>query len=177
MSATPPPAMPPPESPPPMAQGPAGWSAAAPTKAGPAAGLVYAGFWVRVLAFIIDAIALGILTSALAPIFGVGMVFDPATTQFEIDYAYSGLNTLLGLVYFIGFWSWRGQTVGMMPFNVRVVSADTGEKIDVVRALLRYVGLIISFVVILIGVIWVAFDARKQGWHDKMANTLVVRPG
>ncbi|HET7686351.1 MAG TPA: RDD family protein, partial [Candidatus Limnocylindria bacterium] len=36
-------------------------------------------------------------------------------------------------------------------------------------------GLIISFVVILLGVIWVAFDSRKQGWHDKLAKTLVVR--
>jgi uncharacterized RDD family membrane protein YckC len=156
---------------------PAGWAAAAPTAAGPAAGLVYAGFWVRVLALLIDAIALGILTSALAPLFGVGMMFDPSTSRIQFDYASSGLNTLAGLVYFIGFWAWRGQTVGMMPFNMRVVSADTGEKIDVVRGLLRYVGLIISFVVILIGVIWVAFDARKQGWHDKIANTLVVRPG
>ena len=69
MSA-PPPATPPSESPQPTAQESAGWSAAAPAKAGPAAGLVYAGFWVRVLAFIIDAIALGILTSALAPIRG-----------------------------------------------------------------------------------------------------------
>jgi uncharacterized RDD family membrane protein YckC len=167
--------MPPADSPSPTAQEPAGWSAA-PAKAGPAAGLVYAGFWVRVLAFIIDAIALGILTSALAPIFGVGIIFDPSASRFEFDYANSGLNTLLGLVYFIGFWAWRGQTVGMMPFNMRVVSADTGEKIDVVRGLLRYVGLIISFVVILIGVIWVAFDTRKQGWHDKIARTLVVRP-
>lgn len=176
MSA-PPPATPPSASPQPTAQEPAGWSAAAPAKAGPAAGLVYAGFWIRVLAFLIDAIALGILTSALAPIFGAGMMFDPSTTRFEVDYATSGLNTLLGLVYFIGFWAWRGQTVGMMPFNMRVVSADTGEKVDVVRGLLRYVGLIISFVAILIGVIWVAFDSRKQGWHDKIASTLVVRPG
>jgi uncharacterized RDD family membrane protein YckC len=160
-----------------MPQQPADWNAAAPSKAGPTAGLVYAGFWVRVLAFIIDGIALGILTAALAPLFGVGMMFDTTANRFEFDYAYSGLNTLLGLVYFIGFWAWRGQTVGMMPFNMRVVSAESGERIDVVRGLLRYVGLIISFAVILIGVIWVAFDGRKQGWHDKMANTLVVRPG
>lgn len=177
MNASPPPATPPSEPPPPGPQEPAAWTAAAPTKAGPAAGLVYAGFWIRVLALLIDAIALGILTSALAPLFGVGMMFDPSTSRIQFDYASSGLNTLVGLVYFIGFWAWRGQTVGMMPFNMRVVSADTGEKIDVVRGLLRYVGLIISFVVILIGVIWVAFDARKQGWHDKIANTLVVRPG
>jgi uncharacterized RDD family membrane protein YckC len=44
-----------------------------------------------------------------------------------------------------------------------------------VIALLRYVGLVISFAVILLGVIWVAFDGRKQGWHDKIASTLVVR--
>ncbi len=160
-----------------MAQEPAEWTTAVPTRRGPAAGLVYAGFWVRVIAFIIDAIALGLLASALAPLLGVRMMFEPSTSRFEFDYAYSGLNTLLGLVYYIGFWSWRGQTVGMMPFNMRVVSADSGQKIDLVRALLRYVGLIISFVVIFIGVIWVAFDPRKQGWHDKIANTLVVRPG
>ncbi|MGH2399648.1 MAG: RDD family protein [bacterium] len=168
MTDTPPPAMP---------SEPAGWSAAAPAKAGPAAGLVYAGFGVRALAFIIDAIAISVLTAALAPFFGAGMMFDAATTQFEINYAYNGISTLLGLVYWVGFWAWRGQTVGMMPFNMRVVNAETGEKIDVVRGLLRYVGLIISFVVIFLGVIWVAFDARKQGWHDKIANTLVVRTG
>jgi uncharacterized RDD family membrane protein YckC len=48
--------------------------------------------------------------------------------------------------------------------------------VDVVRALLRYVGLIISIVVLLLGVIWIAFDSRKQGWHDKIAGTVVVRP-
>jgi uncharacterized RDD family membrane protein YckC len=175
MTSTPPPAMPPPE--PAAPQPAAAWNASVPAKAGPAAGVVYGGFWVRTLAFIIDAIAVGLLSSALAPLFGVGWVFDQTTTQAQIDYAYSGLSTLVGLVYFIGLWSWRGQTVGMMPFNMRVVSADTGERIDVMRGLLRYVGLVISFVVIFLGVIWVAFDARKQGWHDKIANTLVVRPG
>jgi uncharacterized RDD family membrane protein YckC len=65
----------------------------------------------------------------------------------------------------------------MLPFNMHIVRADNGEKVDIVRALLRYVGLIISFLVVLLGVIWVAFDARKQGWHDKIASTVVVRPG
>lgn len=173
MTSPPPPAMPAPDSTPPPS---AAWSPEAPAKAGPAVGVVYAGFWARVLAFIIDAIALGILSTAIAPLLGVGWMFDRTTTQAEIDYAYTGISTLVGLLYFIGLWSWRGQTVGMMPFNMRVVSAETGEKIDVLRGLLRYVGLIISFVVIFLGVVWVAFDPRKQGWHDKIANTLVVRP-
>ena len=82
---------------------------------------------------------------------------------------------VFGLVYFVGLWTWRGQTIGMMPFRLFVVGTQDGAKPDIVRAFLRYVGLVISFLVILLGVIWVAFDARKQGWHDKLANTVVVR--
>jgi uncharacterized RDD family membrane protein YckC len=156
-------------------QPPVQWNAAPPTPVGPAAGLQYGGFGVRVVAFILDAIILAVIGAALGPLFGSGTVVQTGT-QVSFNYQAGGLQTLLGLVYYIGFWAWRGQTPGMIPFNLRVVMADTGQKPDVVHALLRYVGLIISFVVIFLGVIWVAFDARKQGWHDKIANTLVVRP-
>jgi uncharacterized RDD family membrane protein YckC len=44
------------------------------------------------------------------------------------------------------------------------------------RGLLRYVGFIIAALPLLIGLIWAAFDARKQGWHDKIASTVVIRP-
>jgi uncharacterized RDD family membrane protein YckC len=64
----------------------------------------------------------------------------------------------------------------MIPFNMQVLLAADGGKVDVVRALLRYFGLIISIVVLLLGVIWIAFDLRKQGWHDKIAGTVDVRP-
>jgi uncharacterized RDD family membrane protein YckC len=64
----------------------------------------------------------------------------------------------------------------MIPFNMRIVMADDGSKPDWVRMLLRYVGLIISIVIFFLGVIWAGFDRRKQGWHDKMAGTVVVRP-
>jgi uncharacterized RDD family membrane protein YckC len=151
---------------------PAEWNAAVP-RPGPAPGLAYAGFWIRLVAFIIDAVALGILSAALAPFFGTAQVVP--TNGFEIDYGANALSTLFGLAYFVGFWAWRGQTLGMMPFNLRVVRVDDGGSVDILRALLRYVGLIISFIVILLGVIWVAFDGRKQGWHDKMAGTVVVR--
>lgn len=64
----------------------------------------------------------------------------------------------------------------MMPFNMQVVSVADGKKIDVVRGLLRYVGYIISAIPFLLGFIWAAFDSRKQGWHDKIAATVVIRP-
>ncbi len=160
----------------PPTEPPVAWNVAPPSRPGPAAGLAYAGFWVRLLAFILDAIVLAVVTTALGPLFGTGTMIQTGTS-FQVNYQANALGTLFGLVYFIGFWAWRGQTPGMMPFNMRVVQADNGQKVDVVRALLRYVGLIISIAVIFIGVIWAAFDSRKQGWHDKIASTLVVRPG
>jgi uncharacterized RDD family membrane protein YckC len=155
---------------------PVSWSAPPPTPVGPAAGIQYAGFGIRLVAFILDAIVLSVIAAALGPLAGTGQIVQTGSGV-SFNYSASGFQTLVGLVYFIGFWAWRGQTPGMLPFNLKVVRADNGEKVDVVRALLRYVGLIISFAVILIGVIWVAFDARKQGWHDKIASTVVIRPG
>jgi uncharacterized RDD family membrane protein YckC len=59
--------------------------------------------------------------------------------------------------------------------GLRVVDATTGQPISFGKAAIRWLGLFISFLVCLIGVIWVAFDARKQGWMDKIAGTVVVR--
>jgi uncharacterized RDD family membrane protein YckC len=118
-----------------------------------------------------------VLSSALLPLTGIGTMVEFEPNRFAVNYGANAISTLLGLVYFIGFWSLRGQTPGMMPFNMKVVRADDGGPVDLVRGLLRYVGLIISFAVIFIGVIWAAFDSRKQGWHDKIAGTVVVRPG
>jgi uncharacterized RDD family membrane protein YckC len=160
----------------PEEQQPAGeWSAAKPQPAGPAAGVAYGGFWIRVVAWILDAIVIGVLSAALAPLFGAGSMIQTGTNQVEVNYGANAIGTLIGLLYFVGFWTLRGQTPGMIPFRLRVVRAADGTRPDWVVSLLRYVGLLISFVVLLIGVIWVAFDSRKQGWHDKIASTLVVR--
>jgi uncharacterized RDD family membrane protein YckC len=171
---------------PPSAQGPSGqptgqwgrppaWTPAPPRR-GPAPGVEYAGFWIRVVAFVLDAIILGVVTGALSPLLGQSTVVSMAD-GFHVEYNYVGgaLSTLLGLVYYIGAWAYFGQTPGMIPFRMRVVRSIDGGPVDVVRGLLRYVGLIISFVVIFLGVIWVGFDWRKQGWHDKLADTVVIR--
>jgi uncharacterized RDD family membrane protein YckC len=60
------------------------------------------------------------------------------------------------------------------PLNIRVVKTD-GSYLDYPGAFLRYIGFFISCLVFLIGVIWAAFDAQKQGWHDKIAGTYVVK--
>jgi uncharacterized RDD family membrane protein YckC len=166
---------------PPPPQEPAWTGTPAPqvsTRPGPMAGWHYAGFWVRFLAFLLDVVVLTVIGAAVAPIFGPQVTFhgSGAATGFTVNYQANAVSTLIGLVYFIGFWAWRGQTVGMMPFNMQVVGVADGKKIDVVRGLLRYVGYILSAIPLLIGFIWAAFDARKQGWHDKIASTVVIRP-
>jgi uncharacterized RDD family membrane protein YckC len=140
----------------------------------------YGGFWIRVVAFILDAIVISVLTGALAPILGMPVIEPPPPIPTEpglhINIGTGGATSgLIGLLYFVGFWALRGQTPGQIAFGLRVVRAVDGTRPDVVLALLRYVGLIISFAVLLLGVIWVAFDGRKQGWHDKLAGTVVVR--
>ena len=89
-----------------------------------------------------------------------------------------GLGELAGLVisvtYFIYFWG-RGSTLGMRLFHLRVADATTGAPIGYGRAALRYVGYILSVIVCYIGLIWAAFDSRKQGWHDKIAGTVVLQ--
>jgi uncharacterized RDD family membrane protein YckC len=125
-----------------------------------------AGFWIRVVAFIIDSVILYVVNLI------VGAVLSPSTA------GRTGIQTLLGIIYFTYFWSasslWPGQTVGDKLLSLRVVRTD-GSDLSIVQALIRYVGLFVSFLVIFIGVIWVAFDPNKQGWHDKIAGTYVVK--
>jgi len=162
------------EQPAPESAPPPAWAPPPSSRPGPMAGYHYAGFWVRFLAILLDAIVLGVIAGALTPLWGPQFTYSGNT--FSVNAGANAISTLLGLVYFIGFWSWRGQTVGMMPFNMQVVSVADGTKIDPVRGLLRYVGIIISVIPLFLGLIWAAFDGRKQGWHDKIAATVVIRP-
>jgi uncharacterized RDD family membrane protein YckC len=123
------------------------------------------GFWVRVVAFIIDGVILGILTAILT-----GILFGGDQVRGN------GLNTLLGLAYTMYFWSayGHGQTIGNRVMKIRVVKTD-GSELSLTDSFIRYLGLLLSVACIFIGVIWVAFDANKQGWHDKIASTYVVK--
>jgi len=68
-----------------------------------------------------------------------------------------------------------GGTFGQRLLGLHVVDAATGQNIGIGRALGRFVGYVISTIALDIGLIWAAFDPRKQGWHDKIASTFVVR--
>jgi len=123
----------------------------------------YAGFWRRLVAYIIDGIILGAITGVLMAIFGA-------------QQAASWLSSAIGIIYIIGFWTWRGQTLGKMVMGVKIVKTD-GSPIGIGRAILRYIGYLISAVIILIGYLMIAWDSKKQGLHDKIAGTYVVKTG
>ena len=145
----------------------------------------YGGFWIRFVAIFIDGIIISIPIFILALIFGVAAGIAAGASGNSSNNAATAAGTgtvaliyLLAIVidvgYFIYFWG-RGQTLGMRLFRLRVVDANTGAPIGYGRAALRYLGYILSVIACYIGLIWAAFDARKQGWHDKIANTVVVQ--
>jgi uncharacterized RDD family membrane protein YckC len=155
----------PPQSTQPAQPPPAGWAPPPVTEPGPMPGLRYAGFWVRTAAYLIDGVV-------VAAIFFVAVMIDAAIGAFTLTL----LAWVASIVYLPFFWVRGGQTPGMRPFGLRVVRDRDGGPVGVGTAILRYVGLIVGTVPLYLGLIWVAFDARKQGWHDKIAGTVVVRP-
>jgi len=136
---------------------------------------LYAGFWIRVLAFLIDGLAIGVIVSAVTLGRGGVVIWDH---WFELVAWRNFIETVIGFAYFTFFWSafGGGQTIGMRLFGLHVVAAD-GRQIGYGAAVVRWIGIVISAAVVLIGLVWVAFDPRKQGWHDKMAGSFVVHAG
>jgi uncharacterized RDD family membrane protein YckC len=149
--------------------------------------LEFAGFWRRLAASLIDVFALAVVCSVviltIAPyhwfgfdgLWGSSDVLDEPVWR-AVPYVIAGnlLSLLVNIAYFVLFWIWRGQTPGKMLLGIRLVRQD-GSKVTIGIALLRYLGYIVSSAILFIGFIWIAFDSRKQGFHDKMAETYVVR--
>jgi uncharacterized RDD family membrane protein YckC len=162
---SPPPPPPPGYAPPP--QMPSGYQ---PAPVAYTAAASYGGFWIRVVAYIIDAIILGIIAGVLSVPLAVDYT-DPTSSS---NRAANAIELIVSLVYFVGLWTYMGASLGQRIFRLRVADANTGQPISLGKAVLRWLGLVLSFAVCLIGVIWVAFDSRKQGWMDKIAGTVVL---
>lgn len=85
------------------------------------------------------------------------------------------LSSLVGGLYSVLLWvNWNGQTLGKKVMKIKVVTED-GKPIGYKEAIVRYLGYILSGVALCLGFLWVIWDKKKQGWHDKIAGTLVVK--
>lgn len=145
--------------------------------------LEFAGFWRRLAAYLIDSIVLSIIPMMFAPMwsFGFGGVWNLNEMFDAPDWLFIPLvaignfvSFLVGAGFFIIFWKLLGQTPGKMVMGVKVIRTD-GSALNWSNSILRYVGYMVSGLVLCLGFIWIAFDERKQGWHDKMADTYVVK--
>ena len=85
------------------------------------------------------------------------------------------LNYILPAVAVVLFWIYKSATPGKMVLKLRIVDARTGGKPSVGQLVGRYLAYYISIIPLMLGIIWVGIDKRKQGWHDKLAGTLVIK--
>jgi uncharacterized RDD family membrane protein YckC len=133
----------------------------------------YVGFWPRVGAALIDTLLLAALTlPALSMIYGADYWTSDRLIEGPAEFL---ISWVLPAVLTLWFWVRNGQTPGKMAIGARVVDARTGQGISLERAVARYIGYYVSMIVLFVGYLWVGFDPRKQGWHDHIAGTVVVR--
>ena len=139
----------------------------------PAQAVKYVGFWKRVAASIADTLAVfALILPLLIAVYGTGYFRESqGLVAGPMDFL---LQYVLPAVLVIVLWKRYGATPGKMLISARVVDAKTLGPISTRQAIVRYIGYFVSMIPFMLGFIWVAIDRRKQGWHDKMAGTVVI---
>lgn len=136
--------------------------------------LEYVGFWSRVGASIIDSLLVAVICLPLVTwLYGGDYWLDPRLIKGPLDFLISWILPAVGIVL---FWIYRQATPGKMAISARIVDAKTGQAPSTRQLVIRYLGYFVSTIPFGLGLMWVGFDPRKQGWHDKLAGTVVVRP-
>jgi uncharacterized RDD family membrane protein YckC len=139
----------------------------------PVADLEYVGFWARSGAAIIDTLLICIIVlPILTAVYGAANWSGERLIHGPVDFLVSWIAPAVAVVL---FWIARQATPGKMAIGERIVDAKTGQKPATGRLVIRYLGYYVAMFPLFIGILWVAFDPRKQGWHDKLAGTVVVR--
>jgi len=140
--------------------------------------LEYAGFWVRLVAYLIDSLIIGAVQLVLTLVltFTVGLLGDFGEQgEAAMGMIVSLFSVVLGLGYAVFFTGHCGQTPGKMALRIKVIHVD-GSQISYGRAALREIpAKFISGILLGIGYLMVAFDDKKQGLHDRIANTFVIK--
>jgi uncharacterized RDD family membrane protein YckC len=140
----------------------------------------YAGFVTRLLAFMTDRAIVSIVVLVIAWIvqwlvnaFRINLLFFNQGKQLSVSVAVTaGIYLLLSVGYDISFWMLAGQTPAKRLMGVRVVRTD-GKRLRFGNALRREIGYALSAILFL-GFFWILLDNRRQGFHDKLAGTMVI---
>lgn len=133
----------------------------------------YAGFWIRFAAAMIDSIILMLVFAApLTLIYGSGYWMSEELVLGFWDVL---IRYIAPMFITVWFWTKYLGTPGKMALRLRVVDAHTDQAISTPKAIGRYFAYYVSILPLMLGFIWVGIDKRKQGFHDKLAGTVVVR--
>ena len=135
----------------------------------------YAGFWARTGAAIIDSILMALITfPLLISIYGWAY-FDGESTDLIAGPADFLISWVLPAIAVIVFWVLKQATPGKMAISAKIVDAATGQPASTAQLVGRYFAYFVSIIPLFLGIFWVAFDKRKQGWHDRLAGTVVIK--
>lgn len=144
-----------------------------------AAAVQYVGFWARVGAALIDTVVMVLVFTPLFAVLGLGgdiQTDEQGLPVLPPDYWNKlAVQQLIAAAAIVAFWAWRMATPGKMLIGAVIVDADTFGKPGTGRFVLRYLAYFVSTIPLGLGLLWVGWDRRKQGWHDKIANTVVVK--
>ena len=145
---------------------------------GPMPGVGFAPHVGRLIAYIIDAFIIGVVVTVVAiiltPLLVAGSNSENTGATAAAVFLYVFVVLLVSVSYFPFFWARGGQTPGMRFFRLRVVSDADGSRISGGTAVIRLIGLWISFLIFYLGIIWILVDGRRRGWHDLIAGTIVI---
>jgi uncharacterized RDD family membrane protein YckC len=135
--------------------------------------VTYVGFWKRAVATVIDSIIVAVVILLVAlPFYGpeyFQLSKEGKTLAFDFV-----VQIVMPIVAVIVFWRFRGATPGKMLFSAKIVDAESFGPPSTGQLIGRYFAYLVSMVVFGLGFLWIAFDPRKQGWHDKLAGTVVI---
>ena len=135
----------------------------------------YASRWLRFFAAVIDFVVLAVVMAILG---AVGVVDAlPGGRAGDASAVGNIVQAIVGFGYYVAMTAAFGATLGKMALGMRVADADGNRPgFGAVAVVMReVVGKIVSALVILIGFFWILVDDRRQGWHDKIGGTFVVK--
>lgn len=134
----------------------------------------YAGFWARCGATLVDTVILLLITMPLTMVIYGNSMWASGTKQILGGWDIV-INWVFPAIAVVLFWHFKGATPGKMIVTMKVVDQKTGLKPSFTQSIIRYFSYFVSIIPLFLGFFWIAVDKKKQGWHDKLAGTVVVR--
>jgi uncharacterized RDD family membrane protein YckC len=138
-----------------------------------------AGFWIRLVAFILDSFILGLVSNIFSLILSLITILftsEGSVIRIVILVLFYTLYSFICFMYFAKFYEKMGATPGKMLLGLKVVDVETGAYLGFGKTFLREIlGKFISAIVFMLGFIIVGFRKDKRGLHDLIAGTQVIR--